>query len=64
MFVVCLLNAVYVAASTTLFFIRLEEAYRMCVCLIVCDIENLVNEVIAHWRAVAPKTNKRTNIAG
>ena len=29
----------------------------------VCDLENLVNEeTLAHWGAVAPKTNKQTKI--
>ena len=38
--------------------IRIKESYRLwCV---VCDLENLVNEeVLAQWRAVAPKTNTR-----
>jgi hypothetical protein len=41
---------------------RPEESYRLW-CVVVCDLENLVNEeVLAHWGggAVAPKTNKQT----
>jgi len=34
---------------------RQEESYRLC-CVVVCDLENLVNEeVLAHWEAVAPE---------
>jgi len=37
---------------------RPEESYRLW-CVVVCDLENLVNEeVMAHWGAVAPKANK------
>jgi len=37
-----------------------EESYRLW-CVVVCDLENLVNEeALAHWGAVAPKTNKQT----
>ena len=40
---------------------RPEEFYRLW-CVVVCDLENLVNkEALAHWGAVAPKTNKQTN---
>jgi hypothetical protein len=29
------------------------------VCVVVCDLENFTNEeALAHWRVVAPKTNK------
>ena len=44
---------------------RPEESYRLC-CVVVCDLENLVNEeALTHWRgggAVAPKTNKQEMI--
>ena len=42
---------------------RPEESSRLW-CVVVCDLENLMNEeVVAHWGggAVAPKTNKQTN---
>jgi len=36
-----------------------EESYRLW-CVVVCDLENLVNEeALAHWGTVAPKTNKQ-----
>jgi len=35
---------------------RPEDFYRLC-CVVVCDLENLMNEEsLAHWGAVAPKT--------
>jgi len=34
---------------------RTEESYRLW-CVVVCDLENLVNEeALAHWGAVAQK---------
>jgi len=41
---------------------RPEESYRMC-CVVVCYLENLVNEeALAHWRLSRQKqTNKQTN---
>ena len=40
---------------------RPEESYGLW-CVVVCEIENLVNEeVMAHWGVVGPKTNKQTN---
>ena len=37
---------------------RPEGSYRLW-CVVVCDLENHVNEeALANWRAVAPKTNK------
>ena len=37
---------------------RPEESYRLW-CVVVCDLENFVNEeALAHWGAVAPKTKK------
>ena len=40
---------------------RPEEFYRLW-CVVVCDIENLMNEeAVAHWGAVVPQTNKQTN---
>jgi len=39
---------------------RPKESYRLW-CVVVCDLENLVNEeVMAHRGAVAPKTKKQT----
>jgi len=36
---------------------RPKESYRLW-CVVVCDLENLVNEeALAHWGVVAPKTN-------
>jgi len=30
-------------------------------CVVVCDLENLVNEeTLAHWGAVAPRANKQS----
>ena len=35
-----------------------EESYRLW-CVVVCDLENLVNEeALPHWGAVAPKRKK------
>jgi len=37
---------------------RPEGSYRLW-CVVVCDLRNLVNEeALAHWEALAPKTNK------
>ena len=34
---------------------RPEESYRLW-CAVVCDLENVNEEALAHWGAVAPKT--------
>ena len=37
-----------------------EESYRLW-CVVVCDLENLVNEeALAHWGLSRPKIKKRT----
>jgi len=43
---------------------RLEELYRLW-CVIVYDLENLVNEEAqAHWGVVAPKKKDQPNFLG
>jgi hypothetical protein len=44
--------------------IRPEESYRLC-CVVVCDLENLVNvETLAHWgggRGLSSQNKKKAN---
>jgi len=42
---------------------RPEESYRLC-CVVVCDLENLVNEeALAHCGLLRQKQNKKNSVA-